>query len=196
TIVSTPASGSTFPKGTTTVTSVATDGSGNTSTCSFTVTVNDTQAPVITCPANVTAANDSGQCSAVVNFAAPTATDNCSGVGTPVCAPASGSSFPKGTTTVTCSVSDASSNSASCSFTVTVNDTQPPSITCPANIVTGNTTGQCSAVVSFPAPVVSDNCSGVGTPMCSPSSGSTFPKGTTTVTCSVADASGNASNCS
>jgi endonuclease/exonuclease/phosphatase family metal-dependent hydrolase len=196
TIVSTPASGSTFPKGTTTVTSVATDGSGNTSTCSFTVTVNDTQAPVITCPANVTAANDSGQCSAVVNFAAPTATDNCSGVGTPVCAPASGSSFPKGTTTVTCSVSDASSNSASCSFTVTVNDTQPPSITCPANIVTGNTTGQCSAVVSFPAPVVSDNCSGVGTPTCSPSSGSTFPKGTTTVTCSVADASGNASNCS
>src|SRR5207247_2288202 len=41
-----PASGSTFAKGTTTVTCTATDASGNTASCSFTVTVNDTQAPV------------------------------------------------------------------------------------------------------------------------------------------------------
>ncbi len=52
--VSVPACGSFFPVGTTTVTSTATDGAGNTATCSFTVRVNDTQAPVITCPANIT----------------------------------------------------------------------------------------------------------------------------------------------
>jgi len=43
-----PASGSTFPLGTTTVNASATDAAGNTSTGSFTVTVRDTTAPVIT----------------------------------------------------------------------------------------------------------------------------------------------------
>src|SRR5205085_1411604 len=40
TIISSPPSGSTFPSGTTTVTSTATDAAGNQATCSFTVTVN------------------------------------------------------------------------------------------------------------------------------------------------------------
>jgi len=47
TITVQPASGSFFPVGTTTVTAMATDGSGNTATCSFTVTVNDVEPPVI-----------------------------------------------------------------------------------------------------------------------------------------------------
>jgi hypothetical protein len=47
TIVSSPASGTAFPIGTTTVTSTATDACGNSSTCSFTVTVLDGQLPVI-----------------------------------------------------------------------------------------------------------------------------------------------------
>jgi hypothetical protein len=42
-----PASGSFFAVGTTTVTAKATDGAGNTSTCSFSVTVNDVEPPVI-----------------------------------------------------------------------------------------------------------------------------------------------------
>jgi len=42
-----PASGSFFAVGTTTVTARATDGAGNTATCSFTVTVNDVEPPVI-----------------------------------------------------------------------------------------------------------------------------------------------------
>ena len=42
-----PASGSFFPVGVTTVNARATDASGNTSTCSFTVTVNDVEPPVI-----------------------------------------------------------------------------------------------------------------------------------------------------
>ena len=52
-LVSSPPSGSTFPVGTTTVTNTATDASGNTTSCSFTVTVTDTQNPVITCPGNL-----------------------------------------------------------------------------------------------------------------------------------------------
>ncbi|MBS1758751.1 MAG: HYR domain-containing protein, partial [Bacteroidetes bacterium] len=74
-------SGATFPVGTTTNTYKATDGAGNSSTCSFTVTVNDVQAPVITCPGNITATTPAGSCTAVVNYAV-TATDNCPGVTT------------------------------------------------------------------------------------------------------------------
>ncbi len=194
--VCTPAAGTAFPKGTTTVNCTATDPGGNTGTCSFTITVNDTTNPVITCPANVTQSTDPNQCQAVVNYPNATATDNCPGVGTPVCTPASGTAFPKGTTTVNCTVSDASGNSANCSFTVTVNDTQNPTITCPANVTVPATTGQCQAVVNYPNATATDNCTGVGTPVCSPAAGTAFPVGTTTVNCTVSDASGNSANCS
>jgi uncharacterized repeat protein (TIGR01451 family) len=182
-------------KGSNTVTLTVTDPSGNSASCQTTVTVVDTTPPTISCPANITKSNDPGQCSAIVTYANATATDNCSGVGTPICTPTSGSTFPKGTTTVTCTVSDASSNSASCAFTVTVNDTQPPTISCPANITKSTDPGLCSAVVTYANATAADNCSGVGTPVCTPASGSTFQKGTTTVTCTVSDASGNSSSC-
>ena len=42
-------SGTQFPVGTTTVTATATDGAGNTSTCTFDVTVNDTENPTAVC---------------------------------------------------------------------------------------------------------------------------------------------------
>ncbi len=120
TVTCSPASGSFFPVGTTTVTCTATAGA----TCSFTVTVQDTQPPVITCPLNVTAVTAltcPATTSAVVNFPPPTASDNCPGV-TLQCVPPSGSVFPVGTTTVTCTATDASGNTATCSFTVTVFD--------------------------------------------------------------------------
>src|SRR5205807_6983999 len=148
----------------------ATDSSSNTTSCSFTVTVNDTENPSITCPANIVASTPPGQCNAVVTFA-PTASDNCLGVSV-TCAPSSGSTFAKGTNTVTCTATDSSSNTTSCSFTVTVNDTQSPTITCPANIVTGTAPGQCNAAVTF-ALTASDNCADVSV-ACAPISGSSF----------------------
>ncbi|HLG15598.1 MAG TPA: HYR domain-containing protein [Blastocatellia bacterium] len=188
-----PASGFAFPKGTTTVTCSVMDASGNSASCDFTVTVNDTQNPTLNnCPTNITTSTDLNMCTAVVNYTDPTATDNCPGVGTPSCSPASGTAFPKGTTTVTCSVTDAVGNPASCSFTVTVNDTQNPTITsCPSNIVTTTDPGLCTAVVMY-SPTASDNCPGV-TVACNPASGSAFPKGTTTVSCTATDTSGNQS---
>ncbi len=47
-VVCTPASGSAFPLGTTTVNCTATDDDGNQASCSFTVTVKDNEAPAIT----------------------------------------------------------------------------------------------------------------------------------------------------
>jgi len=118
-----PASGSTFVDGTNSVTCTATDASGNTATCSFSVTVNDTENPVITCPANIVTGADAGLCSKSNVTYAATATDNCPGV-TYTCSPASGSTFAKGTNSVTCTATDASGNTATCSFSVTVNDTE------------------------------------------------------------------------
>ena len=119
-LVSTPASGSTFPIGVTTVTSVATDASGNTNRCTFTVTVNDTQAPIISCPANLVFCSDAGQSSRSNVFFTVNASDNCTNV-VVVSTPASGSTFPIGVTTVTSVATDASGNTNSCTFTVTVN---------------------------------------------------------------------------
>jgi hypothetical protein len=116
-----------YAKGTTTITWKATDASGNTATCVQTVTVIDAQAPQIVCPANMTASL-APTCppvgGSVITFTTPnmgagTLSDNCPGV-TAVCSPPSGSVFTVGTTTVTCTATDASANVATCSFTVTV----------------------------------------------------------------------------
>jgi hypothetical protein len=116
--VSSPPSGSTFPVGVSTVTSHAESQSGPPSPdCTFTVTVHDVESPSITCPSPiiVDAASPQG---AAVSFAV-TASDNCS-VAEVVSAPASGSVFPIGTTTVSSDAVDPSGNGASCSFTVHV----------------------------------------------------------------------------
>src|SRR5262249_41471003 len=122
--VSTPASGFAFPVGTTTVTNKAFDSSGNSNQCTFTVTVRDTQLPVITCPSNIIVNAAAGTCASNVTFSV-TATDNCT-VTNIISTPASGSAFPVGTTTVTNKAFDSSGNSNQCTFTVTVRDTQLP----------------------------------------------------------------------
>ncbi|NOT38730.1 MAG: HYR domain-containing protein [Saprospiraceae bacterium] len=192
------ASGSAFPIGVTTNTFTVTDASGNTKTCSFTVTVNDTELPVITCPVNIVTGNDAGVCIAVETYATPVGTDNCTGQSTVLTAGlASGSAFPKGVTTNTFTVTDASGNTKTCSFTVTVNDTELPVITCPANIITGNDAGVCTAVETYTAPVGTDNCTGQSTVRTTGlASGSAFPIGITTNTFTVTDASGNTKTCS
>jgi len=98
TVTANPASGSTFPLGTAPVEVIATDAVGNADTCYFNVTVNDTEPPVALCPDDITVDNDPGQCDAVVTFSID-ATDNCPGV-TVAANPASGSTFPLGTTPV------------------------------------------------------------------------------------------------
>ena len=188
-----PASGTTFNVGVTTVTCTAMDASPNSpdTTCTFTVTVQDTQAPTLSaCPANITAPNATGACNAVVTYTPPTATDNC-GTATVTCVPASGSTFVVGTTTVTCTATDASVNSpdSTCMFTVTVQDTQAPTITCPANQTAFSASGNPISV-TFPAPTAADNCPGV-TVVCVPASGANFAVGVTTVTCTASDASPN-----
>src|SRR6185369_10438597 len=136
----------------------ATDASGNTSSCSFTVTVTDNQNPVITCPGNLLLAADAGRCSRSNVTFTVNATDNCS-VTNLVSTPPSGGTFPVGVTTVTNIARDASGNTSTCTFTVTVTDNQNPAITlCPGNLVFTADAGRCSrSNVTFTV-TATDNC--------------------------------------
>jgi CSLREA domain-containing protein len=124
--------GSFFPVGATTVT--WTRGSES---CSFTVTVRDTERPAVTAPADIVANNDPGQCSATLDPGAATVSDNCSG------ATASGvrsdglalnAPYPVGVTSITWTATDAAGNTSAAPAvqTVTVHDREPPSLTNPS----------------------------------------------------------------
>jgi HYR domain len=113
-----PESGSTFALGATTVTCSATDSRGNTGSANFVVHVGDTTAPTLTAPASVVA-NATWKGGATVTFDVA-AVDAAGGDVATACAPASGSQFAVGTTTVTCTASDARGNTATGSFDVEV----------------------------------------------------------------------------
>lgn len=115
-----PASGSTLAVADWPVTCTATDPStGAVATTQFTVRVQDTTAPVLTVSPDITVAaqNSSG---AGVGYTQPSAVDLVDGVVGTTCDRPWGSTFPVGTTTVTCSASDSHGNTAQGSFRVTV----------------------------------------------------------------------------
>ena len=110
------------------------------------------------------------------------------------CDPAAGALFPLGRTTVDCSATDSGRLMTSGSFTVTVVDTTPPVLhDLPGSIevLTSSLTG---AVARFATPTATDIADPSPTVACSPSSGSHFVMGATTVTCTATDSSGNESS--
>jgi hypothetical protein len=190
-VTCTPASGAMFPVGTTTVNCTATDAHNNSATTSFHVTVRDTQPPVFGAAPNVNADASPGG-STAVTFAKPIATDAVEGDRTVTCTPASGSTFPIGSTTVTCTASDSTGHGATKTFTVTVTDRTPPVITVPADI-TAEATGVSGKAVTYSFSA-SDPDDAVSTSSCTPASGSAFPVGVTTVTCNATDSHSNSAS--
>jgi hypothetical protein len=185
-----PASGSIFALGTTTVTCSATDHAGNPGSETFTVEVQDTTAPIVTVPADVTE-EATGHGGATVSYDAATATDDVDGILPVTCTRASGTVFPIGDTTVTCSAKDTAGNVGDSSFTVTVEDTTAPALHLPGNL-TREATSASGATASFAA-TATDVVDGSVTTTCVPASGSTYAIGTTEVICSASDQAGNTS---
>lgn len=181
-------SGSTFAIGTTTVTCDATDGAGNSASASFTVSVQDTTAPLVDVPAD-TAQEAAGPSGVQVSYTA-TASDLVDGILAATCVPPSGSVFPLGTTEVVCTATDAHGNAAEGGFTVVVADTQAPVLLVPFG-VSAEATGPQGAIVDY-ATDATDLVDGPVEPFCSPASGSLFGLGETPVGCAASDASGNA----
>lgn len=88
----------------------------------------DSIPPVLTCPPGLQVIDQGGTASGETVVFAVTAVDGIDPAPVVVCTPPSGSLFPRGTTLVTCTATDASGNSAMCQFTVTVkvNASEPP----------------------------------------------------------------------
>ncbi len=178
-----------FPFGITMVTWTVIDNAGNSTSCQQTVTILDTITPTITCPADVMAYINTGCTATGVNLGSPVTADNCSVASVTNNAPAA---FQLGITTVTWTVTDISGNAATCIQTITVIDTIAPAITCPADINTTTNVGCTATGIPLGTPVTSDNCVVASVMNDSPG---VFPIGSTTVTWTVTDASGNTSTC-
>jgi aryl-phospho-beta-D-glucosidase BglC (GH1 family) len=153
-------------------------------------TPNDTVPPVVSVPSDITL-EATGPSGAVATFTT-SALDDVSGVMPTVNTPASGSMFPLGASGVTATATDAAGNTGSAGFTVTVFDTTPPSITVPENLTVAASSAN-GAYVSF-STSASDLVDGSPAITNTPPSGALFPVGTTTVTTSASDATGNNSS--
>ncbi|HRI26426.1 MAG TPA: HYR domain-containing protein [Chitinophagales bacterium] len=216
TITSTHQPGDIFQLGNTTVVYTATDGAGNTSTCSFVVTVIDEELPTLTCPPNVTANSIPTHCygNAFVGF--PTnLQDNCGINQLPTNSidfgfNASGN-YPVGTTTVVWSIQDINGNVGTCSMTVTIVDVEPPTITfCPEDTAlplpfsqfydyyTVTAPGVCEANITIAPLQAWDNCgiaSIVNNFTGTDNASGIYPQGQTIVTWTVTDIWNNTSTC-
>ncbi|MFH1313699.1 MAG: HYR domain-containing protein [Candidatus Eisenbacteria bacterium] len=192
-----------YPLGQTTVTLTVRDDHAWEVECTGVVTVVDNTPPVITCPGNVTveATDACGTPSSDPQlagfFAGVSADDNCDPGPSitdnrPTC-------FPLGPTTVTFTGTDNAGNSASCQADVTVEDTTPPDITCPDEI-----TVECNGPAGTYAtdPQLDTFWAGVSAtdivdpnPVITNDAPALFPLGTTVVTFTATDFSGNSSTC-
>ncbi|MCG3148821.1 MAG: hypothetical protein PCFJNLEI_02270 [Verrucomicrobiae bacterium] len=185
-------SGALFPVGVTTNTFQVTDLDANVAQCSFTVTVAETQPPVLTCPSVISTSTLPGQCLSGPITYPVTATDNCSGV-TLTFDPPNGTVFAVGSNAVVATAVDTAGNTNTCTFQVVVRDAVGPQVTCPGNIITNALTG-AGTVLTLPTILATDSCSSASV-LLTPPSGSVFPPGNTIVTATAFDFSGNQTPC-
>ncbi|MGH9906999.1 MAG: HYR domain-containing protein, partial [Pyrinomonadaceae bacterium] len=185
------------------VTSTSATGNGF---CSFTVTVVDTDAPTITCPANISVTANSGQGSAFV----PDPNGSSSNVGTATVTgdqplelsesredgEALTAAYPIGVTEITRVVTDPSGRQATCTQLITVLPNQVLTITCPNDVSANSPTGCDPATVnvgtatsnSATAVITSERSDGL--PLTDP-----YPVGITTIEWTATDTDTQVASC-
>ncbi|TVR88637.1 MAG: HYR domain-containing protein [Saprospirales bacterium] len=108
--------------------------------------------------------------------------------------------YPVGTTEVTYTYSDTLGEDFTCTFSVTVNDEEDPEITCPDNVNIEVDFGVDNADVDDFIAVATDNCNVASIENDYNDGGAdasgNYPSGTTTVTFTATDDSGNTATCS
>ena len=188
-----------LPLGTHTLTLVVTDIHDASDDDTVTITVVDTTAPTVACPANqsLPAGVD---CQALVpDFAAAAfASDSCSSVLTRSQIPAAGTSVGLGSHTVTVSVTDESGNVGTCTVLLTVVDSTAPGGDCPPARTVDAGLECFVAVPDFTAALLAtDNCTPAEALVKtqSPTAGTLVPLGSHAINLTVTDASGNTSAC-
>ena len=158
----------------------------NVSTANAVITVVDSIKPLLTIPADITVNTNSGCGAFGFPIGTASATDNCSVIS--AITNNAPSFYPVGITNIVYSVTDGSGNTKTKIQKVTVIDNVIPIITAPAAITTTLTAGCTKSGVNLGTPVTSDNCTIASVTNNAPTA---FPVGTTTVTWTVTDASGN-----
>ncbi|MCX7106828.1 MAG: HYR domain-containing protein [Methylococcales bacterium] len=185
-----PASGATFAIGSTPVNCSVSDLAGNTSSTSFTVTVADQTAPLVSYQLSPVAPA-SGWYKTTPSVAW-SVTDAESVISSKVGC----SLIPVNGQTLSCTATSAGGTTGPIVTPVlNVDATLPTFVGVPAAI-TKAATGLTGAVVTYTAPTAADTFSGVSSAgvSCAPASGATFAIGSTPVNCSVSDLAGNTSS--
>jgi hypothetical protein len=186
----TPAAGNVVPFGTTAVTCTVTDSGGASATGGFMITVVNT-APTLTVPASfsVEGNTNGGWLGPWTGLGATDVEDDPDPIAT--CDHVAGTILPLGTTTVTCSVTDSGGLTTSASFDVTVTDTTAPVLTNPTGDRTVPTSDPTGTTLVYAPPSAADIVDSHPVAACLPASGTHIGIGTTTVTCTATDATGN-----
>jgi len=170
-----------------------TDASGNAGSCFAIVDVGDTIAPNAVCQNIQVIVDVSGAASITVSDVDGGSTDNCA-IDALALSQYDLDCSNLGDNTITLTVTDESGNSSFCAAIVTVSDTiSPVIVSCPTDQFVEAQASSCSTVATWAEPITTDNCS--STLVSSISSGSNFPSGTTTVTYTATDGSGNTGSC-
>jgi large repetitive protein len=178
-----------FALGETTVTWTVEDAAGNKATATQLVTVTDNIVPTITAPVATTGTTNVDCTSTNVVLGSPVVDDNCTAVADLIVTNDAPAAFALGETTVTWTVEDAAGNKATATQLVTVTDNILPTITAPVDLTISTDATACSASgVNLGTPVTDDNCSVASVTNDAPAE---FPMGSTMVTWTVRDASGN-----
>jgi hypothetical protein len=196
----------TGPTGSTTVSITATDERGNATNCQLVLTLADTTSPLVVCPSNQQLTADAACSAAIPDYRnIVVASDNCTAsAGLTLSQDNGGSDTLTGAGTtqmITITAVDGNGNSSACTFSVNLIDTNPPSISCPANQIQ-ELDGACEASLDDyrSGAVVSDNCTPGGSLVLGQTPGpGTAVAGHNTVqpvTITVDDASGNMLSCS
>lgn len=158
--------------------------------CGTLVATGDTSPPRLRCPGDILVPCP-GKEGSIVEYEVQ-ATDDC-GDARVECEPPSGSRFPVGVTIVRCRAEDDSGNVSFCYFRVIVADTLPPRLSCPEGEIVVDCGGPNGSTVEYEVEAT-DDCGDVAV-RCEPPSGSSFPPGTTVVTCTAIDEAGNRAVC-
>ncbi|TVR81721.1 MAG: HYR domain-containing protein [Saprospirales bacterium] len=187
-----------YPVGVTVITYTVTDGISNFASCSISVQVNDTEAPVANCSDISLELDGSGSVEISSSQIEAMFSDNC-GIQSVVAVPSTFDCDNIGNNVIVLTATDDSGNTASCSINVTVNDLIAPLVSCPSELNIEAEEGECFTEVSLVASAT-DNCEIVSVENTYNSGGLSasgqYEIGTTVVTFTAEDASGNSASCS
>ncbi len=183
-----------YPPGTTAILWTASDPQGNIANCIQIITVTGGQSTLeLSCPDDIIAEADEN-CEAQVFWTPPLGNNSCGLSITSTAEP--GDVFSVGTNTITYTATDSIGNITTCSFDILVEDNTAPVALCPPDFSLDSQTGICGARLSdIVSPFFGDNCGIASIQSTSHTTSDILPVGTSTVSYTIADASGNTRLC-